>query len=99
MKKALFIILVVGVVGLLVMVIAGMYKFNYLASSPGYDVDGNQIESTEQSNPKNTTYVIEGVPVTLRDGYAEVEEVAGSATKTQTNYFGNEVTTDLNNDG
>ncbi len=24
--------------------VAGMYKFNYLSSQPGYDVDGNKIE-------------------------------------------------------
>jgi PDZ domain-containing secreted protein len=28
---------------ILIIIFAGMYKFNYLASQPGYDVDGNKI--------------------------------------------------------
>lgn len=84
--------------GLIVLVaIAGMYKFNYLASQPGYDVDGNKEEKI--SDPKNATYTFDGVSVTLIDGFSEVEVVEGSATKETTQYFGNEVKTDLNNDG
>ena len=49
--------------------------------------------------PQNTTYSIDGTPVTLIDGVAVVEEVPGGATRTETTYFGNEVRTDLNNDG
>jgi len=30
---------------LLLIVLAGMYKFNYLASLDGYDVDGNRIQN------------------------------------------------------
>ncbi|HRH22452.1 MAG TPA: hypothetical protein PLB51_00465 [Candidatus Paceibacterota bacterium] len=48
---------------------------------------------------KNTTYIIEGEPVSLQNGYAETSPVAGSATKTITRYFGNEVKHDLNDDG
>ncbi len=29
---------------ILIVIIAGMYKFNYLANKPGYNVDGNKIE-------------------------------------------------------
>src|SRR3989344_1350449 len=60
---------------------------------------------------KDATFVIDGVPVTLVDGYAESDPPAGgvpdstgspqagSASKTITRYFGNEVKTDLDGDG
>lgn len=38
--------LVLVVLGIVVVAVAGMYKFNYLASQPGYDVDGNRIVET-----------------------------------------------------
>lgn len=28
----------------LIVIVLGVYKFNYLANQPGYDVDGNKIE-------------------------------------------------------
>lgn len=44
MKKTIkWIIFGVAVIILLV-IIAGIYKFNFLANQPGYDVDGNKIE-------------------------------------------------------
>ncbi len=48
---------------------------------------------------KNATYVIEGKPITLANGYAETEIAPGSASKTVTQYFGNEADGDLNGDG
>ncbi len=50
-------------------------------------------------SPKDATYVIDGTQVTLRNGVAEQEVVAGSASKVITRYFGNEVTHDLDGDG
>ena len=39
--------IIIGVVVIIVLIaIAGMYKFNYLANQSGYDVDGYKIEST-----------------------------------------------------
>ena len=39
--------IIIGVVVIIVLIaIAGMYKFNYLANQSGYNVDGNKIEST-----------------------------------------------------
>lgn len=52
-----------------------------------------------QADYKNTTYIIEGQSVTLTDGRAETTVAPGSASKTVTQYFGNEATGDLNNDG
>jgi hypothetical protein len=48
---------------------------------------------------KNASYRIEGQPVTLVDGRAETPVAPGSASKVVTQYFGNEATGDLNNDG
>lgn len=48
---------------------------------------------------KNASYVIEGKRVQLKNGFAETEAAPGSASKTVTRYFGNELTTDLNDDG
>ncbi len=47
---------------------------------------------------KNATYIIDGQPVALVDGYAEAPAASGSASKTVTRYFGNEATGDLNGD-
>lgn len=55
--------------------------------------------STESADPQNTTYLIEGQEVTLVNGVAETETAPGSASKTVTRYFGNEVEVDLNSDG
>ena len=44
MKKIIKWILIGVAVIIFIVIIAGMYKFNYLANQPGYDVDGNKIE-------------------------------------------------------
>ena len=95
MRKTILIVLGVATVGIFLVAVAGMYKFNYLASQPEHDVDGNRGPSFDL---KNTTYSIDGTLVTLLDGSSE-EGIPGSTQKTVTNYFGNEVRTDLNNDG
>ncbi len=48
---------------------------------------------------KNIEYFIEGERVRLVDGVAETEAAPGSAIKTVTTYFGNEVLKDLDQDG
>lgn len=48
---------------------------------------------------KNISYIIEGQSITLSNGFSETESAPGSATKTLTTYFGNEIKHDLNNDG
>lgn len=47
----------------------------------------------------NISYMIDGQSVALVDGHAEVASAPGSASKTTTDYFGNEATGDLNGDG
>ena len=48
---------------------------------------------------RNAEYVIEGLRVKLADGLAGAETSPGSASRIVTRYFGNELKTDLNDDG
>jgi hypothetical protein len=52
-----------------------------------------------QPGYKNISYQIEGQQVTLKNGVVETEIVPGSASKSVTTYFGNEVFADFNEDG
>jgi hypothetical protein len=47
MKKIILIVASTLSGTFLLIVLAGMYKFNYLASLDGYNVDGNKIEDTQ----------------------------------------------------
>lgn len=86
MKKTFWII------GILVLVAALIYvAFMTIGKS--------QPQTNQVKDYKNISYMIEGIPVQLIDGKAEVESAPGSASKTITQYFGNELRTDLNNDG
>ncbi len=72
----------------------------YILTRSQVDLVSPQTEGQKQnSNPRNTAYSIDGELVTLVDGSAEKEAAPGSATKIVTNYFGNELRTDLNDDG
>jgi hypothetical protein len=57
------------------------------------------VDTSIAADYKNATYIIEGQPVTLRNGVAEMELAPGSASKLVTRYFGNEAFGDLNGDG
>ncbi len=48
---------------------------------------------------KNSSFKIDDVSVTLKNGESSVEIAPGSASKVTTKYFGNEATGDLNGDG
>lgn len=48
---------------------------------------------------KNTTYIIDGRPITLNNGLSEIKMTPDSSTKIITRYFGNEVRHDLDNNG
>jgi len=48
---------------------------------------------------RNAEYVIEGQRIKLTDGLAEADTSLASASRIVTRYFGNEFTTDLNDDG
>ncbi len=49
------------------MIIAGIYKFNYLSSQPGYDVDGNKIIENIQKPQTTTSTVSKTVSSQLSD--------------------------------
>jgi heat shock protein HslJ len=53
----------------------------------------------EISQTKDYTYIIDGHPVTLKNGKCETEMVHGNASKTVTAYLGNDAFGDLNGDG
>lgn len=48
---------------------------------------------------KNTSYIIDGRSIILTNGFSETEVAPNSAAKIITQYFGNEIKHDLNNDG
>lgn len=86
MKKVI-ITLVVGAV-----VLGTVYYLNF---------DKKPVEEQNKkarSDFKNATFVINGRSVTLASGVSE-EDVPNSSAKIVTRYFGNELKTDLNNDG
>jgi len=53
MKKTIKWLAITLLVILLLIFLAGMYKFNYLASQEGYDCDGNKIEKSIDISPKH----------------------------------------------
>lgn len=76
------------VVALLVVLLAAFVAVNLSQTSPATVADY-----------KNIAYTIEGESVLLVDGVAETPAAPGSASKVTTRYFGNELKTDLNDDG
>jgi len=83
MKKIIIIVIIVLIVG------GGWYFTNNSSTQ-------NIVENS--SDPFNTTYFINNKPYTLKEGLSE-ELVPNSSSKIVTKYFGNEVRTDLNDDG
>lgn len=71
----------------------GGYLLYSLCSQSGKE------ESVVVADYKDASYVIDGKLVQLAGGYSESAMVPGSAAKTITRYFGNELVTDLDGDG
>lgn len=83
--------LVVAVfLALFAIISGGVY---WLSIQPTY------VTQSALSDHKNTTYILQGAPVTLVNGVAQIESAPGSASKTTVRYFGNEVLKDVNEDG
>lgn len=59
----------------------------------------NEKQAVATGDYKDGEYLINGQRVKLENGEAESEAAPGSATKVVTRYFGNELKTDLNEDG
>lgn len=86
MKKIIMILVVAG------LLIGGFFVFN------NYIYEEKQGEVILSQDYKNATYIIEGDSVTLKNGVSEIS-IPGSTSTITTTYFGNEVFTDLNDDG
>lgn len=84
------------VFNLLVVIVLIVGAFYFLNE---YIYTEKQGESAGQASYKDLTYMVEGKPVQLRDGFAETESAPGSASKTVTRYFGNEAEGDIDGDG
>ena len=52
MKKIIKWIATTLFIMLIIVILAGIYKFNYLSSQEGYDCDGNKIIHPSQNNDK-----------------------------------------------
>lgn len=83
--------IIIGVLVTALIIIAAFYVLNAFIY--------NEKQVGGEADYKNTTYIIEGSPVQLKDGFAESDVAPGSASKTTTRYFGNEYNIDLNDDG
>jgi heat shock protein HslJ len=95
MKTSKIILIVAGIVIVLI-AIAGMYKFSgdddiYMQNNSGGV--GPQVKAYD------ATYKINGQEVKLENGIATTESAPGSALKTITKYFGNDLKGDFDKDG
>ena len=89
------------VVAVIVIIAIGAVYFSHkkAAATPPTSVATSTQPTQAGSDAKNTTYIVDGSPVTLVNGVSEVEAAPGSASKITTKYFGNEVSHDFNGDG
>jgi hypothetical protein len=85
--------LLIGCVILVAMILIGFEAYVLLNS------DSRPAKTDEGLSPQDATYVIEGQSVTLVHGVFATSTAPGSASKTTTQYFGNEATGDLTGDG
>jgi hypothetical protein len=81
------------IVIVVVLLIAG---FSWLNT---YIYQQKQGPGGSQQSYKDSTYLVEGKPVTLTNGESEAEAAPGSASSVVTKIFGNEAEGDLNGDG
>lgn len=81
----------IGTLAIMVILIGGFFVLNSYVY--------NEKQATVTADYKDGEYIIEGEPVKLKGGIAEMEAVFGSASKIITRYFGNELKADLDGDG
>jgi hypothetical protein len=90
--KKLIIVLAIVVVG------AGAYYWMHGNSTDIEKVTASPSQASA-ADYKNISYKIDGQSILLKNGAAETVVDPGSAEKTSTEYFGNEVRGDFNGDG
>ena len=78
-------------VAIIIVLIAGFFILNSYIY--------NEKQAPTSADYKDAEYVIDGKRIKLENGIAETEAAPGSASKIVTQYFGNEVEIDFNNDG
>lgn len=99
MKKILLIVLtiaIIGGIGYLIYKITGEKTETIIPTTTATSV--TTIQNITE-DPKNATYLIGTDSFTLVNGKSEKVIVPGSAAKTITQYFGNEIKADFNSDG
>lgn len=90
--------ILIGVVVTIILLIAGFFVLNdYIYQQK--QGSAATPPKAQAGNLRNQTYVIEGKAITLMDGHSVVEAAPGSASKVETEYFGNEAIGDVNADG
>ncbi|MDQ5955083.1 MAG: hypothetical protein QG621_86 [Patescibacteria group bacterium] len=89
----------IGVGAVLIIILLGVGV--YLSAQPSDPVakEHNHMMMPLGQDPQNTSYMLDGIHVQLKNGEAEVEAAPGSASKIVTKVFGNEIKTDLDGDG
>jgi hypothetical protein len=85
---------------IIILVAGGVWLIYFYGGNQGTKtiVIKDRIGTSTLQSFKDSTYLIDGQPVTLVNGAAESEIATGSAEKQITKYFGNEATGDLNGD-
>jgi heat shock protein HslJ len=78
-------------IGVLALLVIGFFALNSFIY--------NEKQAVTGATHKDAEYIIDGKRIQLQDGVAESEAAPGSASMIVTQYFGNEVVTDLNDDG
>jgi len=91
MKKT-YIIIIVALIAL-----AGLKLLSKEQSSPNND-NNPEAGLIPTSDYKNIAYTIEGREIKLENGFSEISLDSDSASTIKTQYFGNELRTDLNGD-
>lgn len=81
------------VLGIIIIGVGAYGAFQYYATQP------ENSETPNVSDYKSIAYVIDGQRIKLENGYAESSAAPDSESKVTTRYFGNELKTDLNDDG
>jgi len=78
-------------VGTVIVLVGAFFAFN------AYIYEQEQVTAT--TDYRDAEFIIDGQRIKLTNGITQTEAAPGSASKTTTRYFGNELKIDLNGDG